>query len=101
LPPEVRHNLPNGISIAVKYPAEVIRGIAHLPTLEYKQWYDKFNERLDILVTFGTEILQASGYQAVAQTRAQVGIENEDSRVLPHKTVATRVGLVQHYSYNT
>ena len=30
LPPDVRENLPVGISVAVKYPADVIRGIADL-----------------------------------------------------------------------
>ncbi|MDR0905471.1 MAG: epoxyqueuosine reductase, partial [Oscillospiraceae bacterium] len=94
LPPEVRGNLPVGISVAVKYPADVIRGISALPTRDYCDWYDKLNERLDAIVTQGAELLQSLGYSAIAQTREQVGFgENEDSTILPHKTVATRAGI--------
>jgi len=93
LPPNVRENLPTGISIAVKYPDDVIRGIKDFPTQEYCNWYDSLNERLDMLVTLGAETLQSLGYKAIALTRAHVGMKNEDSRKLPHKTVATRSGL--------
>ena len=93
LSPEVRENLPVGISVAVKYPKDVIRGISELPTQEYCDWYNRLNERLDMLVTLGAEALQMLGYNAVAQTREHVGIGDEESRPLPHKTVATRAGL--------
>lgn len=93
LPPEIRENLPIGISVAVKYPKDVIRGINELPTQEYCDWYNRLNERLDNLVIFGAQALQILGYDAVAQTREHVGIGDEDSRMLPHKTVATRAGL--------
>jgi len=93
LPPEIRENLPIGISIAVKYPKDVIRGIAELPTQEYCDWYHRLTERLDMLATLGAEALKALGYNAMAQTREHVGIGDEDFRSLPHKTVATRAGL--------
>ena len=93
LPSDVRVNLPIGVSVAVKYPIEVIRGIAELPTQEYCDWYNKLNEKLDALVTLGAEALQMHGYRAVAQTRKHVGFGSEDARALPHKTVATRAGL--------
>ena len=50
LPADVRGGLPVGVSIAVVYPPEVIRGISELPTQEYREWYDKLNERLDMIV---------------------------------------------------
>lgn len=91
---DVRDNLPVGISVAVKYPPDVIKGISVLPTQEYFDWYEKLNERLDMLVTLGAEALQALGYTAVAQTREHVGYgEDKDYTLLPHKTVATRAGL--------
>lgn len=94
LPEDVRAELPVGVSVAVKFPKEVIRGIAHLPTQEYYDWYNALNERLDSLVTLGSERLLALGYEAVAKTRAQVGDwEREYKTLLPHKTVATRAGL--------
>lgn len=94
LPDDVRNSLPIGISVAVKYPKEVIRGITELPTQEYHSWYNRLNERLDSLVAFGAETLQGLGYKAVAKTRAQVGDgEAECKTVLPHKTVATRAGI--------
>jgi epoxyqueuosine reductase QueG len=92
LPPEVRGGLPVGICVAVKYPKEVIRGIAKLPTREYLDWYNSLNNQLDELVTFGAELLHTEGYRAIAQTRAQVGTGDILSTALPHKTVATRSG---------
>lgn len=94
LPEDVREGMPIGISIAVVYPKEVIRGISELPTQEYREWYDKLNERLDMIVTRGAELLREMGYKAIAQTREYVGNgENKDNTTLPHKTVATRAGI--------
>ena len=94
LPDDVREGLPVGISIAVAYPPEVIRGIAELPTKEYREWYDRLNERLDLIVSRGAELLIEMGYKAIAQTREYVGSgEINDNTTLPHKTVATRAGI--------
>jgi len=94
LPADVREGLPVGICVAAKYPAEIIQGIAELPTQEYYDWYTKLNEQLDAMVTFGAETLRAKGFQAVAKTRAVSGNgELVDNTTLPHKTVATRAGL--------
>lgn len=94
LPGEQRGGLPFGVSIAVKYPKEIIRGISQLPTPAYKQWYDALNERLDKLAALGAEFLERQGCRAVAKSRAQVGGYGDDCRtLLPHKTVATRAGL--------
>ena len=94
LPADVRDSLPIGISVAVVYPPEVIRGIAILPTQEYREWYDKLNERLDMIVSNGAALLRDMGYKAIAQSREYVGSgENNDNTLLPHKTVATRAGI--------
>jgi len=94
LPPDIRENLPAGICVAVKYPGEVIRGIADLPTPEYRDYYNQLNRRLDTLVQLGAKALQAKGYAGVAMTRERVGSgETFDSTALPHKTVATRAGM--------
>ena len=94
LPGEVRGNMPVGICVAVKYPKEVIERISELPTAEYNEWYNKLNKMLDKMVTYGAERLKEKGFQAVAQTRAQVGNGEKDNNTpLPHKTVATRAGI--------
>ena len=94
LPADVRENLPIGISVAVKYPKEVICGIVDLPTQEYADYYKQLNEKLDSIVTLGASFLQKQGYRAIAQTRAKVGNgESEDNTILPHKTVALSAGL--------
>ena len=94
LPEDIRGGLSYGISVAVVYPKNVIRGISELPTLEYRDWYDRLNEKLDMIVTRGAEILREAGYNAVAQTRDYVGNgEISDATLLPHKTVATRAGI--------
>ena len=94
LPAQLRANLPVGICTAVKYPKEVIRGIAELPTREYFNWYNELNERLDKIVTHGAKVLQDAGHRALAKTREQVGYKEGDCEtLLPHKTAATRAGL--------
>jgi epoxyqueuosine reductase QueG len=94
LPVDVRDGLPVGISVAVCYPPEIIRGIADLPTLDYREWYDKLNERLDMIVSRGADLFRDMGYKAIAQTREYAGSgENGYNTVLPHKTVATRAGI--------
>ena len=72
LPNDVREGLPVGISIAVACPAAVICGIAELPTREYHDWYNKLNERLDMIGTSGAELLREMGYQAIAQTHSDI-----------------------------
>lgn len=94
IPKETRLDLPTGVSIAVKYPKDIIRGISEYPTSEYKEWYGILNEKLDYLVTLGADMLTELGYHAVAKTRKQVGGYDDTCRtLLPHKTVATRAGL--------
>jgi len=100
LPAEVREHLPTGICVAVAYPKDVIRGISEYPTMEYFEWYNKLNEKLDMLVTKGASFLIDRGYKAVAQTRNMVGSgesrrdsEDNNNTTLPHKTVATRAGI--------
>jgi len=94
LPPDVRSNLPIGISVAVKYPKEIIKGIRDLPTKDYYDQYNLINKKLDMLVTLGAEALQAEGYQAIAKTMAVVEQDETDySTILPHKTVATRARI--------
>lgn len=94
LPGKVRGGMPVGVSVAVIYPPEIIRGIAELPTQQYCDWYDSLNEKLDQIVTRGAEMLRAAGYKAIAQTRGQVGNGEEGNRTtLPHKTVARLAGI--------
>lgn len=92
--PELRYDLPVGVCVAVKYPKEVIQGIADHPTPEYYAQYRRLNELLDGIVTYGAQILQENGYRAVARTLSEVAKQQTDySSLLPHKTVATRAGL--------
>ena len=94
VPDAERMGLPIGVCIAVKYPPQVIRGIAKLPTAEYYDWYNRLNTLLDSLVVFGADHLRDQGYQAIAMTRDSVGKgEAEYNTVLPYKTLATRAGV--------
>lgn len=94
IPPDKRYSLPVGISVAVRYPKEVIRGISEMPTEDYFDYYHSLNSKLDRLVTFGADELKAMGYEAVAQTTDSVVESDTDyTTMLPHKTVATRAGL--------
>ena len=94
LPADIRCSLPVGISVAVKYPKDVIKGITDMPTKEYYDQYNFLNKKLDMLVTLGAEALKMFGYEAVAQTMDYVKQwETVNESRLPHKTVATRAGL--------
>jgi epoxyqueuosine reductase QueG len=94
LPPDVRHNLPVGICVAVKYPRNVILGIHDMPTRDYYEHYNTINDKLDDMVMAGELFLKEHGYNAIAQTIDFVA-QNETNydSLLPHKTVATRAGL--------
>ena len=96
IPEDIREGLPVGISVAVKYPKEVIRGISQLPTAEYHQWYCTLNEKLDAIVTHGAQFLRSKGFRAVERTRQRVNFDDSKTEYqtdLPHKTVATRAGI--------
>jgi epoxyqueuosine reductase QueG len=94
LPPEVRKNMTYGIAVAVAIEPEVILGIKDGPTMEYRNSYDKLNEKLDDIVTLGAQYIQKLGYDAIAQTVFEVtNGETLYNSALPHKTVATRAGI--------
>ena len=94
LPSEVRKNMSFGIAVALAIDPEVIKGIEHGPTMEYYYSYDKLNKKLDEIVILGAQYIQSLGYDAIAQTVAEVSkTETEYRTVLPHKTVATRAGI--------
>ncbi len=94
IPPDLRYNLPVGVSVAVKYPKEVIQGIENHPTPEYYAEYSRLNALLDSIVTHGAQVLRDNGYRAVARTLDEVGKQQtEYASTLPHKTVATRARI--------
>lgn len=84
-----------GISVAVKLPADVVRGIADGPTLEYYEQYHKLNALLDEIVTAGAQFIESLGYKAYAQASKTISFSKENGfrTPLPHKTVAARAGL--------
>lgn len=81
LPESSRGKLPFGISIAVKFPKDVVSGIVDLPTREYYDWYNKVNGILSQITSHAVTTLKDLGYQATTRTG------------LPQKTVATRAGV--------
>jgi epoxyqueuosine reductase QueG len=94
LSPETRGGLPVGVSVAVKIPTDIVRGISELPTRSYFDFYNRANSLLDKIVTRGAEYLCSLGYAAIPQTRERVGTgKSEYNTLLPHKTVATRAGI--------
>ena len=81
LPENSRGKLPFGISIAVKFPKDVVSGIVDLPTREYYDQYNKVNGTLSQIASHAVTTLKDLGYQATTRTG------------LPQKTVATRAGV--------
>lgn len=94
LPQENRSNMTYGISIAIAYSPKDLQGIEDGPTEEYYRTYTEINDKLDSIVIEGAEYLKRMGYEAIAQTIAEVAkAETKYDSVLPHKTVATRAGM--------
>ena len=91
---EVRHNLPNGISIGVALNPSVIAKIDNGPTKEYHAEYERANEALYSMGTYAAEFLRGHGSRAhlIAPTSYAINPKTY-STPLPHKTTATRAGL--------
>lgn len=89
----IEGEMTTGISVAVPVPAHVVEELKTAPTEEYYQLYHSLNEKLNSIVTAGTEFLQSKGYQAFANTTKVVKMDEEWRTQLPHKTVAVRAGL--------
>lgn len=83
---------PYGISIAMAYPGEIIRGIHDGPSIEYYDAYHRMKHQLDDLVLRCAEYIKMQGYNAYPQTEdtKEFGIFRT---IMPHKTVAVKAGL--------
>ena len=91
---EDRKDMPIGISIVVAYHPEDLKGIEEGPTDDYYLAYNRINDKLDAIIIEGADYLKQLGYEAIAQTIAEVAkVETKYDSILPHKTVATRAGI--------
>jgi len=91
--PEVRENMPLGISIAVALNPKIVAGIQNGPTKEYYAEYGRVNSLLDGLAEATAKFLQERGHRAIPFAATHAGIDFATlSTRLPHKTVATRAG---------
>lgn len=84
---------PFGVSIALKIPKDIIKGISKHPTMDYFNAYHKLNHKLDELALYCEQYINSKGYHAYAQTverTKQYGVFNS---VMPHKTVAVCAGI--------
>ncbi len=94
LPPDVCHEMPAGVSIAVALNPRVIAGITNGPTRPYYAEYCRVNELLGELAQQAADMLVSRGHRAFAAAATNVGIDAAThSTPLPHKTVATLAGL--------
>lgn len=87
--------LNQGVIFYMIYPPEIIRTIEDAPSVEYLEYYDYLNEKLDELALKCEEYLIGKGFNAYAQTRKRLGLDfgEENGFELPHKTIATKAGL--------
>ena len=105
LAPEVRNNLPFGISIAVALEPQIISEIQAGPTKEYFAEYERANQALNRLGRLAAQFLKQNGWKSqwFAATHGEelkkalrTGSDFDAmtlSTRLPHKTTATRAGL--------
>ena len=92
--PDIRYNLPVGVSIAVALAPDIIAGIKGGPNWQYYNEYKRVNNLLDTLSPYLVKFLQEKGQKAQWLAATNTGINWETlSTHLPHKTIATRAGL--------
>ncbi len=84
---------PLGVSVAVKFPDEVILEVEQQPTERYSEAVSALNRKLNEIVLIAEAFLKEKGYEAYAQTTDRITYVAERVSRLPHKTVATRAGL--------
>ncbi len=84
---------PVGISVAVKFPADIILEVEQQPTERYSEALSALNRKLNEIVLYGEAFLKEKGYAAYAQSTDRVKVGSDKISRLPHKTVATRAGL--------
>ena len=95
LSPDVRENLPFGISIAVSLNATVVANIKEGPTEAYDKEYQRANVLLDSLGERTAQFLREHGHGAKFWPSSNHSRYSSAtlSMLLPHKTVATRAGM--------
>jgi epoxyqueuosine reductase len=94
LAPDVREDLPSGISIAVALNPAVLSGIREGPTRQYFEEYERVNHLLDKLGAQAAGFLKEHGYRASGCVATNSGIDSTTLATrLPHKTVATIAGI--------
>lgn len=84
---------PYGVSIALAFPREVIRGISNAPTMEYYNGYHSLNAKLDELASICTAYIEQQGYHAYPQVTTTMKEYGNFRTIMPHKTVAVKAGL--------
>ena len=94
IPPDVRANLPFGVSFAVALNPYIIAGIKDGPNRSYYEEYERVNRLLDKIGKQTARFLEQKGYKALSMAATNADYDPRTlSSKLPHKTVATRVGL--------
>jgi epoxyqueuosine reductase QueG len=85
--------LPFGISIAIKIPKDIVKGISGGPTIDYYNTYYNLNNELDKLALYCEQYLTSKGYKAYAQTVERTKEYGIFQTIMPHKTVAVNAGI--------
>jgi epoxyqueuosine reductase len=92
--PDLRYDLPFGISIAVALNPKIVSGILSGPTKEYHAEYERANRLLDSLSHSAVQFLAEKGHRTKWLAVTSVGIDPVTlTTQLPHKTTATRAGI--------
>lgn len=86
-------DLPYGISIAVNFPAAVVKSIWIGPNEEYYRETNELNQKLNYLASIGAEYITNAGHKVFAQTTGAVNKIEPYRTTMPHKTVAVEAGL--------
>ncbi len=84
---------PRGVAVGVALEREVVAPLLDAPTPAYYDAYRELYALLDETVEACAELLRGMGYTAMAQSRANLIVDANNSTPLPNKTVAVRAGM--------
>lgn len=82
-----------GVAVAIPVPAQIVEDIKSVPTIEYYRMYHTMNAQLDDIVETGVAYLREKGFQARANSKKSLVVNDDLRTMFPYKTVATRAGL--------
>ena len=93
LPPAKGPAMCIGVAFCMNLPPATVKELIEAPNMEYVRVYREYNDRLVEAAHAGAAYLKSLGFEAVAQDFDYAKPDENNTTLLPHKTVAAKAGL--------